>query len=137
MVLKLGQFWKYIKTTLEVLKCDGEGWRESVGPIVWKVRYYKQTRRRGTSYIHWNKGRICHILHRRCLLKHVIEGEPKGMERQVRRCMHLFDEPEEMRQYWKLKQEALDHTNWRIHFRRGYWPVTSQTAWWWCKIKVT
>jgi hypothetical protein len=42
-----------------------------------------------------------------------------------------------MRQYWKLKQEALDHTIWRTHFRRGYWSVISQTVRWWCKTEET
>jgi hypothetical protein len=64
---------------------------------------------------------ICNIFHRSCLLKHTIEGELKGMGRQRRRrSKHLLDDLKEMRQYWKLKQEALDHTIWRTHFRRGY-----------------
>jgi hypothetical protein len=29
----------------------------------------------------------------------------------------------EVRGYRKLKQEALEHTLWRIHFGRGYGPV--------------
>jgi hypothetical protein len=29
----------------------------------------------------------------------------------------------ERRGYWKLKEEALDRTVWRIRFGRGYGPV--------------
>jgi hypothetical protein len=28
-----------------------------------------------------------------------------------------------MNSYWKLKEEALDQTLWRIHFGRGYGPL--------------
>jgi hypothetical protein len=38
MVLKLGHFGKYIRSTLTVLKCGaGTGWRRSVEPIVWDM----------------------------------------------------------------------------------------------------
>jgi hypothetical protein len=63
---------------------------------------------------------ICHIFHRSCLLKHAIKGELKGTRRRKRRSKHLFDDLKEMRQYWNLKQEAVDHTVWRTHLRRGY-----------------
>jgi len=35
----------YIKNTLKILKCGaGEGWRRSVGPIVWKMKKYYKSR---------------------------------------------------------------------------------------------
>lgn len=80
---------------------------------------------------------ICHNFHRSYLLKHAIKGELKGMGRQERRSKHLFDDLKDVRQYWNLKQNVLDHTVWRTHFRRGYWPVISQTVWRWCKIEAT
>ena len=80
---------------------------------------------------------ICHIIHKSCLLKHAIKGQLKGMERPKRRSKHLFADLKEMRQYWNLKQKAVDHTVWKTHFRRSYWPVISQTVWWWCKIEAT
>jgi hypothetical protein len=46
-----------------------------------------------------------------------------------KRCKELLDDLKEMRRYWKLKQEALDHTLWTAHFGRGYVPVIRQTAW--------
>jgi hypothetical protein len=75
---------------------------------------------------------ICHILRRNCLLKHVIEGKLEGrievMGRRGRRRKQLLDDLKEKRRYWKLKEEALDRTLWRIRFGRGYGPVVRQTA---------
>jgi hypothetical protein len=52
MVLKLGHFGKLIRNTWKVLKCgEGEEWRRSVGPIVQRVRYYTESRRKETSYM--------------------------------------------------------------------------------------
>jgi hypothetical protein len=52
-VLKLGHFGTQISNTWKVLKCGaGEGWRRSVGPIVWEMKkYYRESRRRGISYV--------------------------------------------------------------------------------------
>jgi hypothetical protein len=35
---------------------------------------------------------------------------------------------QEKKRYYKLKEEALDHTLWRTHFGRGYGPVVRQTT---------
>jgi len=35
--------------------------------------------------------------------------------------------PKEKREYWKLKEEAIDCTPWRTHFGRGYEHVTMTT----------
>jgi hypothetical protein len=47
-------------------------------------------------------------------LKHVIEGRIERMVevagRRGRRRKHLFDDLEEKRGYWKLKEETLDRT---------------------------
>jgi hypothetical protein len=40
----------------------------------------------------------------------------------------LLDDLKEKRRYWKLKEEALDHTLWRTRFGRGYGPVLRQTT---------
>jgi hypothetical protein len=41
-----------IRNTWKVLKYGvGEGWRRSVGLIVWEVKYYLESRSRGISYI--------------------------------------------------------------------------------------
>jgi hypothetical protein len=60
---------------------------------------------------------IGHILRRNYLLKHVIEGKIEGKiagkGRRGRRCKQLLDDFKETRRYWKLKEDALDHTRWR------------------------
>jgi hypothetical protein len=73
---------------------------------------------------------IGHILRRDCFLKHVIEGKREGRiertERGGRRRKQLLDDVKETRGYWRLKEEALDRTVWRIRFGRGYGPAVRQ-----------
>jgi hypothetical protein len=69
---------------------------------------------------------------RNFLLKHVIDGRIEGRTavregRGIRR-KQLLDDLKEMREYWKLKEEALDRTLWRIRFGRGYGLVGIQTT---------
>jgi hypothetical protein len=75
---------------------------------------------------------IGHILRRNCLLKHAIEGKLEGRTemtgRRGRRRKQLLDDLKEKRRYWKLKEKALDCTQWRIRFGRGYGPVVRQTT---------
>jgi hypothetical protein len=74
---------------------------------------------------------IGHILRRNCLLKHAIEGELEGrieMTGRRGRRKQLLDNLKEKRRYWKLQEEALDHTLWRTRFGRGYGPVLRQTT---------
>jgi len=72
------------------------------------------------------------ILHRKCLLKHVIDGKLEGrievMGRRERRCKQLLDDLKEKRGYCKLRKEALDRTLWRTRFGRDCGPVVRQTA---------
>jgi len=49
-------------------------------------------------------------------------------ERPGRRSKQLLDDLEEKRVYWKLKEEALDHTLQRTGFERGCGPALRQTA---------
>jgi len=51
---------------------------------------------------------IEHILHRNCLLKHVIELKLKRTGRRGRRHKQQLDELKEMRRYWNLRTETLD-----------------------------
>jgi hypothetical protein len=48
--------------------------------------------------------------------------------RRGRRRKQLVDDLKETREYWKLKEEALDHTVWRTRFGRGCGPVARQNA---------
>jgi hypothetical protein len=72
------------------------------------------------------------MLRRNCLLKHVIEGKLEGriemMGRRGKRRQQLLDDLKKNRRYWKLKEEALDRTQWRTHFGRGYGPIARQTT---------
>jgi hypothetical protein len=67
---------------------------------------------------------VVHILHRNCLLKHIIEGKMEGgievTRRQSRREKQLLDDLKEMTGYWKLKEKTSDRTLWRTCFGRDY-----------------
>ena len=75
---------------------------------------------------------IGHILHRNCLLKHVIEGKLEGKTevtgRRGRRHTQILYDVKAKRSYWKLKEEELDRTVWRTGFGRGCGPVVRQTT---------
>ena len=61
----------------------------------------------------WKANWIGHILQRKCLLKHVIEGQIEGriemMGRQGRRCTQLLENFKGMRGYRKLKAAAVGY----------------------------
>jgi hypothetical protein len=79
---------------------------------------YTEPMRRGMFCIHTLHRRKTnctgHILHRNCLLKHIVEGKIEGriemMGRQGICCKQLLDDLKEKRFYWKMKEEALDCT---------------------------
>jgi hypothetical protein len=62
-------------------------------------------------------------LRRNCLLKHVIERKIEGQlevtGRRGRRRKQLLDYVKETRGYWRLKEEALDHTLWGTGFGKS------------------
>jgi hypothetical protein len=60
------------------------------------------------------------------LLKARQREEVTGRRR--RRRKQLIEDLKEKRDYWKLKEEALDSTLWRTRFGRGCGPVVRQTA---------
>ena len=62
-----------------------------------------------------------------------IKGKVTG--RQGKRRKQLLDDVKKKRGYWKVKQNAPDHTLWRTRFGRGYGPVEIQSKeWWWLKL---
>jgi hypothetical protein len=67
------------------------------------------------------------ILHRNCLLKHIIEGGIEMARRQGRICKQLLDDFRETRGYRKLKEEAINHTVCRTGFGRVYGPLIRHT----------
>jgi hypothetical protein len=67
---------------------------------------------------------IGHILRWNCLLKHVIEGKTERRievmgRRGRRRRKQLLADLKEIKEYGKLKEEALDRAAWRTGFGRG------------------
>jgi hypothetical protein len=72
------------------------------------------------------------LLHRNCLLKHVIEGKiEKRIEVTVRRegrRKQLLDDLKEKIGYCKLKEEAPDRILWMTGFGGVCGPVVRQTA---------
>ena len=49
---------------------------------------------------------VVHILHRNCLLKHVIEGNIQATRRRGRRRKQLLNDLKETRRQWNLTQTA-------------------------------
>ena len=141
MVLKLGRFGQQIRNTWKVLKCGaGEGWRRSVGSIMWEMKkcYLRVNEQRNIlREIRKRKANwIGHISRRNCLLKQVLEGKIKGemdvIRRRGRRRKKLLDDLMDRRGYSHLKEEVLDRNMWRDRFGKSFEPVVRQTAgWWW------
>ena len=136
-VLKLGHFGQQIRNTWKVLKCAGEGWRRSVGPIMWEMKkcYLESMNRNILHEIRKRKANwVGHILRRNCLLKQVIEGKIKEemevAKRRWRRRRKLLDDPKDRRGYSHLKEEVLDRTMWRHRFGGGFGPVVRQNTEW-------
>jgi hypothetical protein len=50
------------------------------------------------------------------------------MGRRGRRHKQLLDDLKAKRGHWKLKENALDGTLWRIRFGRGYGPVVGEAT---------
>ena len=75
---------------------------------------------------------IGHILLSKCLLNTLLkERRRKLSEGKTRKkSQQLMEDDEEWREYYKLKDEALDRSLWRNGFGRGYGPVVRQTAEW-------
>ena len=133
MVLKLGRSGQQIRNAWKVLICGaGEGWRRSVGPIMWEMKKcYLAEQRNILHEIRKRKANwIGHILRRNCLLQQVIEGKIKGQivvtRRWGRRRKKLLDDLKDRRGYGQLKEEVLDRTMWRNRFGRGFGPVVWQ-----------
>ena len=134
----LGRFGQQMRNTWKVSKCGaGEGWRRSVGPIMWETKkcYLRVNEQRNILHkIRKQKANwIGHILRWNCLLKQVVEGKIKGeievTRRRGRRHKKLLDDLKDRRGYCHLKEEALDRTMWRNRFGKRLWTCRQTECW--------
>jgi hypothetical protein len=99
--------------------------RRSVTEVIKERNVLRTVKRRKANWIGY-------VLRRNCLLQHIVKGNIDGRigvtGRRRRRRAELLDYLKETRGYWKLKEEAVDRTVWRIGFGRGCGPVGRQTA---------
>ena len=70
---------------------------------------------------------FCPILHRNCLLKHVIERRIEDTRKRGRRRKQLLDDIKEKRRYWKLKDGAVDFSGVPRNFVRGVQQIQLRT----------
>lgn len=66
---------------------------------------------------------IGHILCKKCLLNHVIEGKIEVTGRCGGRRKNLLADFKEKRRYWKLEETVQDRPLWRTRFGGTYSPV--------------
>ena len=103
---------------------------QSVGLIWWKMKYYTESKKKGPSYMQYNEERLTWLINsciRSCLLKHVIEGRIEGSIEQTR---SRGRGPKPKKNYFNLKQEALDRISRGTGCGRGYGPVARKTVRW-------
>jgi len=86
----------------------------------------RTTKRRNANW-------VVHILRRNCLKEHVVEGKIEGRieetGRRRKRCTQLLDGLKEKGGYWKMKEETVDRTVWRIRVERSFGPSVRQNEW--------
>jgi hypothetical protein len=106
------------------ISCMDHMRHEKVLRRVKEERSILHTLKRNTDWIR-------HILRRNCILTLVTEGKIEGRiyvtRKRERRRQQLLNDLKDKRRYWKLKEEALDRTQWSTRFGRGYGPVVTQT----------
>jgi hypothetical protein len=71
-----------------------------------------------------------YILRWNCRREHVIEGKIEGRieerRRQRKRRKQLLVGLQEKGGYWKMKEETVDRTLWKIRLERGFGPSIRQ-----------
>jgi predicted AAA+ superfamily ATPase len=91
------------------------------------MKNYEKSRRRKTSCVQHNSGRLT-VLVTSCLLKHAVERKIEGSERRGRRCNELLDDVKETRSYWKLEESAPDRALFKTRFGSGCGTVVRHTT---------
>jgi hypothetical protein len=57
----------------------------------------------------------------------MIEGKIELAERRCRRCKQLLDDLKYKNIFWKMKEETIDRTLWRIDFWKRPWAYVMTT----------
>ena len=100
-------------------------WRLTGGVIVWEMKYYTTVKEDRNVLRKRKTNLIGHILHRNCLLNHVIEGKIQErkviIERRGRRSKQLLEDLKEREGPWKLKEETPARSMWRTHIAKRLW----------------
>jgi len=106
---------------------------------VWENKWCIASRRRGITYIKWNKGRLTGLV-TSCVETTLLKKQLKEWSVEWQRW---GEEDEEcISNYLKLETEARDRTLWRTDLRRVCWTVVrqkvaSQLSWYWqCCVNV-
>jgi hypothetical protein len=74
------------------------------------LRISKEERHVLITVKHTKSNWICHILHRNCLLRHVIEGKIDGKKRRGGRRLQLLGDLQDERRHCNVQEETLDRT---------------------------
>jgi hypothetical protein len=97
--------------------------------------YYLESRSREISYTKCVNGRRTGLVtfyvetaFYNGLMKEKYKGEIEVTGRQEKRRSKPLDDLKERRGYSHLKEEALDHTMWRVRLGRSFGPVVRQTT---------
>jgi len=103
----------------------------SVGLIMWEMKKYcLESRSRRISYMKYINGRRTFCVETALYNGLLKERRVEVTGRQGRRRRTLLDNFKERREYFRLKEEALDRSMWRARFGRGFGPVVRQTTKW-------
>ena len=105
---------------LESFKCcwrrmEKISWSDDVKRV---LRNIKEERNIPHTLKRRKVNRTGHILSSNCLLKHITAGKLEGRMEMIGRWGRR-NRPLEMRGYWEVKEEALDHAVWETRFGRG------------------
>jgi hypothetical protein len=96
-----------------------------------KMKWYKQSRRKGTSYIQYDEGTLTGLVTscvEAAFYTMVFKERDKGREIRGSRCKQLLDNVKETRNYGQLKEAALDRTLLRTRSFRGCGRTVKKTA---------
>jgi len=108
----------YMSGTFSVVMLEKHG-EDLVGPIVWKMKYYIESRRKGISYVKRRKVNwISHILCKNCLLKHFIKRKDRidGKARKKTEVVTgwpIGNERVQEIERWSTRSHSVENSLWK------------------------